>query len=232
MQNKVLLFLLLCLISINISQARVRPVSFDELPKKADFIVLGRVVDSLTRMGANGLMVFTDYVILVEEWYKGSGPTEITMSFAGGELGDKSITVSESPSLRVGDEYIIFGYDSEKQYWTPVVGLEQGVFRIVHDDSEGGGLVTDYNGYQIEMNAGGEMVRGSMTALDIYGDLRQIIIEAPEKPKYPPPIVRDADGNVIEQEEAVFHGPSVRASGQPVTLPMFESYVQSIVHSE
>ena len=215
------------------AQAGVRHIPIEEVFAKADFIIVGLVIDSKSRWDDRGLMIFTDYTIRVLENIKGNSPANTVMSFAGGRVGDKSIYVTETPHLQVGDKYIICGYDSEKKYAVPVVGNFQGIFRIVHDDVENMDYIVDYNGYQIEITDNQEIVKGAPVQKNADGSLsvrKELAIVKKEPP--PSSIVRDKYGNIIPQEGRVFKKPKQRLKGVPATKREFMNIMTEIIRQK
>jgi len=152
------------------AQAKVKYIPIEKMPAMADFIVIGTVIHSTSRWDERGIMIFTDYTIQVEEKILSDVPSTISMSFAGGTVGDKTITVTDTPILKIGEKYALFGYNNNK-YSLPVVGHEQGVFRVAHDRLKNVDFLVDYNDYQLEITKEGEMIRGPLTEVDAQGAL-------------------------------------------------------------
>lgn len=79
------IFLILSILSVG--HARVRYIPIEDMPAMADFVIVGTVIDSSSRWDQRGIMIFTDYTVLVEERILGTPDATIVMSFAGGTVG-------------------------------------------------------------------------------------------------------------------------------------------------
>ena len=116
---------------------------FDSVIKKADAIFLGRVTEQTSRYGVGNEMIFTDVYFDVTRliyWSEKAGPitrNNIVLTFAGGSVGDKSVTISDVPSFETGSTYLIFTIMDGKIYASPIVGGFQGLFRVIVDEEQG-----------------------------------------------------------------------------------------------
>jgi len=212
------------------SQARVKSIPIEEVFDVADFIIRGTVIDSNTRWGNKKIMIFTDYTIEVLENIKGDSTSEITMSFAGGTVGDKSIFVSDTPILKVGEEYIICGYDSNKKYAVPVVGGYQGIFRVIHDEAKNLNIMTDYNGYRLEVTEEHRVIKGPLIKKDSSGVVivkEDLIFEKKEPPLSPTD--RDAAGNILPKVVRTYKDPKKHLQGEPFTKNSFTDFIKTVI---
>lgn len=227
MKRALLTISLMVLMLVPNALARVKFVPIEEMPGKADFVVVGTVVDSFSQWDDRGVMINTHYRIQVEEDIVGVNSAEITLIFAGGTVDGRTIVVTHTPLLSDGEKYIIFGYEGNK-YSVPVVGHEQGIFRVVHDQAAREDLIVDYNWYQLEETPEGKLIRGPRTELDDEGSLRVQSSDEPSRtgstPEY---VVRDTHGREISQEGAVFQKPVPRRRGVPVTRDAFIRYIRA-----
>ncbi len=218
--------LVLCM-SVSIASARVKLIQLDELPGLADVVIEGTVVEKTARWDAKGIMINTHYTIQVQTAILGQAPTSMELSFAGGTVKGQTIKVSHTPVLEVGQTYILFSYENNR-YSVPTVGHDQGVFKVISDTRTKQDLIVDYNGYQIERIAGKQrLIRGRLTRIDSEGALVQR--EIPQQVKSPPlnPVVRDAEGNVIAQDESSQVMPELREPSEPVTRSEFIQFIQT-----
>jgi hypothetical protein len=71
-------------------------------------IVRGEVVSVKSYWNAEKTLIYTDIIVLVEEYLKGNGPKEIIIKIPGGTVGDKTQWVSDTPHFDVGDHGVIF----------------------------------------------------------------------------------------------------------------------------
>lgn len=210
----------------SLSHAKVKYIPIEDMPSMADFVIVGTVIDSTSRWDKRGVMIYTDYAIRVEEGILGNSSPQIVMSFAGGTVGGKTIVVTDTPVLEIGSKYILFAYGNNK-YSVPVVGHEQGVFRVVYDKVKHQDFVVDYNGYQLEVTDEGKIIRGPLTELDLNGALTIRAI-AEEKPMVvPKPVIRDVSGKEIPQDSSVFEKPKLRKRGAPITKSGFIDFIRA-----
>jgi len=78
--------------------------------KKVDLsqkIVRGQVVGVRSYWNPEKTLIYTGVTVLVDEYLKGDGPSEITITVPGGTIGDKTQWVSDVPQFRVGDYEVI-----------------------------------------------------------------------------------------------------------------------------
>ncbi len=216
MKTAAIVFLIVFLM-VPTTFARVAYVPIEKMPSRADFIVLGTVVDSTCRWDERGVMIFTDYTVHLEEAIKGnlSEGGEIVMSFAGGTVGDETIIVSDTPRFQVGGRYFFFALSNEKSS-VPLVGHDQGAFRVLKDQARGKEFIVDYNGYLLEILEDGKIIRGPLVDLEVEDRLVLKTVPEAKKIEIPPPVVRDAAGNIIPQDQGVFAPPRRRARGTPL----------------
>jgi hypothetical protein len=141
-----------------------RRLSFDEIARNGRSIVVGTVLSSSTRWGANAKMIFTDYELSVDEVWKGEPRRFLVVSFAGGTVDGKSILVSHVPRLEVGATYVLSLNDLSRPWHSPVVGAEQGLFREVTEKATGQRILLDVEGWAVTLDARGELARVGRSA--------------------------------------------------------------------
>ncbi|MGD9008060.1 MAG: hypothetical protein PVG41_09070 [Desulfobacteraceae bacterium] len=211
----------------SIASARVKLVRLDELPEKADFVIEGTVTQKTARWDTRGIMINTQYSIDVQTAILGKVPQTVELSFSGGTVEGKTIIVTHTPELEVGQSYILFSYQNNK-YSVPTVGHDQGIFKVIHDTRSKQDVIVDYHGYQLERTTSRQkLIRGRLTRIDKNGALVQRQVS--EQVQSPPvkPIVRDAEGNIIVQEESAYAPLKLREPSVPVTRSEFIEYIQS-----
>jgi hypothetical protein len=64
---------------------------------------------------------------------KGSPGSTFTLEFLGGTVGEQSLTVEGVPQFQPGERYIIFSESPGKAVVCPILGLDQGALRVIHD---------------------------------------------------------------------------------------------------
>jgi hypothetical protein len=102
------------------------------------------------------------------------------------------------------------------------------VFKIVNDTRTKQDLVVDYNGYQIERTTGEQrLIRGRLTRIDSEGALVRRDVRQQVQPRPLKPVIRDAKGNVVAQDQPAHAAPKLRKPGEPVTRTEFIRFIQS-----
>src|SRR3569833_2794175 len=109
---------LLALITIPSAHAlSVVPRSFDELVTLADLVIVGTVSAQQSRFDTPEQAHISTYV---------------TLSNAGGVVGDRAEEYPGLPQLVTGQPYVLFVRGNQRDFF-PVVGIHQGVYHIVKD---------------------------------------------------------------------------------------------------
>ena len=133
------LFLILGCICAPISAAQalvVVPADFNELVRSARVIVHGTVVGVSPQVGDDRRHIDTLVSLEVAGYLKGDFGPEVTVRVPGGEVGRYRTVIPGAPTFKPGDEVVLF-----LQARGPVVpyllGLSQGVYRIVRDAKTG-----------------------------------------------------------------------------------------------
>lgn len=134
------LVLILC---CNTASAEQLKLSFAEVTQTADIIFIGTVNQQRARMNDKRTMIFTDVtfediqIIHVTARARQSGATTIRLTYAGGQVGEVAVDVSDTPRFTDGGRYLIFMLDDGQTYSTPLVGGSQGLFEVVRDAASG-----------------------------------------------------------------------------------------------
>ncbi|MBL9189255.1 MAG: hypothetical protein JNK23_17365 [Opitutaceae bacterium] len=120
--------------------------TFPELVAEADCIVRGTVTTVIARAVAtpDGPAIHTFVTIAVEECVKGTAPRELTLTLAGGTLGDKSALIAGMPQFKVGDREILF-VQGNGRLFCPLVGFYHGRYRVLTDATTGHDYVARHN---------------------------------------------------------------------------------------
>jgi hypothetical protein len=71
-------------------------------------IVRGQVVLMRSYWNHEKMLIHTDVKLLIDEYLKGEGPKELTITIPGGTVGEITQWVSDTPQFHVGDYGIIF----------------------------------------------------------------------------------------------------------------------------
>ena len=123
--KKLLSFLLLFL-PIASHATTVERLTLDDLVKKANRIVVGRVNGARTYWAGN--IILTSYTIDVQETIKGQSSHNIEVTTIGGTIGDLTLHVAGMPSFRDGEDAVVFVENTGSV--STVVGLSQGKFAV------------------------------------------------------------------------------------------------------
>lgn len=157
-QRFALIVLVGCLTMVPIpSGATHLHVTFNDMVKRADVIFLGKVTDQTSREGAGGNMIFTDVCFEVTRLIHRSEKAEpitggsIVLTFAGGSVGGRTVTISDVPSFETGSTYLLFTLLDGKVYASPIIGGFQGSFRVIVDEKRG---------TQYPLTSGSQGIRG------------------------------------------------------------------------
>jgi hypothetical protein len=134
--RRIALFLLLLFVTIPLHATVLLPIEFRELVTTAPVIVHGQVVD--VRSGwVDGRRAIETFVTLeVAEYLKGNLGEHVTLKVPGGQLGRYRTVLVGAPAFATGDEVVLF-LKTDGPSFPFIVGLSQGVFRIVTDRQTG-----------------------------------------------------------------------------------------------
>ncbi len=121
-------FGLAVLFSISSLATTVERLSLDDMVKKAQSIVHGRVRGARTHWSDNGKLILTTYTIDVSETIKGQSSKSVELTTLGGTIGNLTMVVSGMPAFQTGEDAVVFIEKSAG--YSIVVGLSQGKFEI------------------------------------------------------------------------------------------------------
>ena len=125
--------LFLVLLAANRSYATtVERLGLEDLTKKAQAIVVGRVTGVRTYWTTDRKYILTDYTLEVGESIKGATGRTIAVTTIGGKIGDIELYVSGMPLFQKGENAVVF-IESTGNYQT-VLGLEQGKFTVANGE--------------------------------------------------------------------------------------------------
>ena len=118
-------------------------VDFAELVQSADVVFVGTVSSTDAHFGINDRVIVTDVTFQVEALvHAGSAVAvdaseQVVLTFAGGQVGDRGVTVSGVPEFEVGQTYVVFSRLDGQSYMNPLVGGAQGLFKVALDAATG-----------------------------------------------------------------------------------------------
>jgi len=110
----------------------VERLGLEDLVKKAQTIVIGKVTGARTYWSTDKKFILTDYTIEIDESMKGQAARSIAVTTIGGKIDDLELYVSGMPSFQKGENAVVF-VEQSGAYQT-VVGLGQGKFTITNGE--------------------------------------------------------------------------------------------------
>jgi hypothetical protein len=112
------------------------PLDLSEISKEADIIadVTVQTTNSYWTSPTGVKSIHTLVNFTVNQMLKGKPSQTLALEFLGGRVGDRALQVPGIPEFSSGERYIVFSYAPEKAIACPILGLDQGALRIVHDN--------------------------------------------------------------------------------------------------
>lgn len=171
----------LLLLSVAAQATVLIPIEFRELVATSSAIVHGRVTDARSVFVDERRSVDTFVTVAVEDYLKGNLGEYVTFRVPGGEAGRYRTVFVGAPQFARGDEVVLFLKATSGRV-PVVVGLSQGVFRVLPEPGSGRRLVTT----PVVMSRKGEMpqrvIRGDPArrpiSIETFSDaVRQVMAE-------------------------------------------------------
>lgn len=131
---------LVVLLTGSIGATVLVPIEFRELVTTAQTIVLGRVVDVRSEQVNDRRTVETFVTVQPDEYLKGNLGDRLTVRVPGGQFGRYRTVFVGAPTFSIGDEVVLFLKTAGPSY-PFIIGLTQGMFRVVQDGASGERLV-------------------------------------------------------------------------------------------
>jgi|GEM_PF-4200878 len=147
--KKLFFLFLIFVLKINFVISQPVDLSINEIAQTSDAIFVGTVEKISCRWNEKRTMIFTDVFFRSIEWVhfsenaKQKNAKTFSLTYAGGKLDGKNISVSEMPHFEVDKRYLIFTFDNEKVYSNPILGNFQGKFEVIKDSVTGKEYVID-----------------------------------------------------------------------------------------
>jgi hypothetical protein len=126
------------------SQARATvfaPADFTQLVLAARAIVHGRIIDLRPQLTDDHRRIDTLVTMAVSTYLKGDLGSTVTFRVPGGRIGRYRAIVLDAPHFSVGEEVVLL-LSARGPSIPYVLGLNQGVFRVVTDPVTGARRVT------------------------------------------------------------------------------------------
>ncbi len=148
----------------------VVPRSFDELVQRADTVMVGTVQDVHSEFADNGLdqniLSFVSFIEL--QIIKGQIPTQkYTLQVPGGVVGRFAQNYPGIPQFQAGQRYVVFIRGNHRDFF-PVVGINQGVFRVLTDAQGRQVVVRDDIALKAELSRSLSSITRTAPSLDSF----------------------------------------------------------------
>jgi len=143
----------------------------DEMARKSTSIVRAKVIASSSAL--RGTDVYTMYQIEIAESWK--GPTTVQVAIPGGVAGGFRQIVAGAPSLRAGQEYVMFLWTGRSGL-TQIIGLSQGLFQVRLSEA-GDWAATRVAAGELMLDASGRAVKDEAVSMKL-SDLKAKVTRA------------------------------------------------------
>ena len=125
-----LVALMLCIGSVH--AAVVRQMAFPDMVDQAELIFEGRVLSHQTEWDPSGKLIVTHVNFEVTDVLKGGPYANVRLTFIGGTIGRRTLSVSGVAMPQVGEQGVYFVESTHRLQASPILGLNQGRFRNVN----------------------------------------------------------------------------------------------------
>ena len=118
----------------------ITAMDFDAQCTAAERVFVGTVRTAVSqRVAAAPQYYETVVTFAVDEVVAGAVPSEVVLRFAGGEMDGVRQSIDGMPELTTGERYVVLAdADHDPPLLSPVVGFNQGLYRVVTEDGPGG----------------------------------------------------------------------------------------------
>lgn len=186
------IFCCIFLLAVKLSYAAVIPMSQEEMIAASESIFVGKVIAKKSHFNKQKFIV-TDYTFEVDKTLYGVETETIKLTFAGGEVGNTIIKVSEVPEFRVGEEVLLMAESLDKPLFSPVIGGTQGQFvaqKVKTSEGIEAVAVSDAN---VMTQADGQAIPFSHFVTEIENKIQKVkkgahegtVVQAQSFPNYP-----------------------------------------------
>jgi hypothetical protein len=133
--------MLLMILSVAGMRGQAKPMTADDLAKRADAIVVGKVTGLKSEWSSDRSRIYTRVTLGVDQYLKGkSEGGSMTILTPGGEIGDVGELYTHMPTFRSEENVIVF-VEKDKQGNFRVAGGNQGKYTIEKDENTGRSFV-------------------------------------------------------------------------------------------
>ncbi len=125
-----------------IAASMVVRMSFDQVVNGAELIIEGTVLSKETRLSPIGGRPFTYFKIDIIDVVKGDYPDPtIEIGYMGGQVGGLTLKVSDMRMPEIGESGIYFIETLGQQQVHPLIGWQQGHYRVIINPQTGREMV-------------------------------------------------------------------------------------------
>ena len=110
----------------------VLKLDMEQLVRRADLIVQGRVESVYSQWDEQRRLVFTYVSIRVDDPLKGERRQSVLIRQVGGTIGTIQMSVAGAPQFKTGEMTLVFLKRQDDSTFQ-VVGMNQGLYKIVDD---------------------------------------------------------------------------------------------------
>lgn len=157
--RRYLIALLLAAVLMNVRATAITvvPMTFEQLVGESEAVIYARVSDVRGQWTTDRRSIESIISLDVLRYLKGNFGETVLIRVPGGEAGGRVNVLPGAPVLRSGELVVIF-LDSRGPAIPTILGLNQGVFRVVPDTRTGAPLVTPP---PFKASEAGRIVRGA-----------------------------------------------------------------------
>lgn len=132
---------------VRVTATTVVPPTFEQLVKQAEVIFQGTVTDVKSVWEGQGAQRHIDtYVTFqVSDKVKGDAGSSYTIRMLGGTVGDDTMLITDTPKFHIGEREILFVERNYDQF-VPLVGINNGHFRVQRDNESGRDIILNGEG--------------------------------------------------------------------------------------
>jgi len=171
--RRIALSVVLLFVTMPLHATVLLPIEFRELVTTAPVIVHGQVVDVRSEWVDGRRAVETFVTVEAAEYLKGNLGESFVFKVPGGQIGRYRTVFVGAPAFQTGDEVVLF-LKTDGPSFPFLVGLSQGVFRIVTDTQSGRRVVTPPALVGVNSADAVRVVRGNPArrpvAIDVFRD--------------------------------------------------------------
>lgn len=152
-------------------------MSFDQVVSGAELIIEGEVLSKETRLSPINGRPFTYFKIEIIDVIKGDYPdSTIEIGYMGGQVGELTLTVSDMRMPEIAERGIYFVETLGQQQIHPLIGWQQGHYRVIISPQTGQEIVVSDEEQQ-ETPARSLLLRQGTGLEEFKQDIRSIMEE-------------------------------------------------------